>query len=125
MASAGAIKVKNVYERVAAIDALWTPRIVAELNGQHVKLARIQGEFVWHQHDDADELFLVLKGSLLIELRDQTLTLNEGDVCVIPKSVEHRPVAHEEVHLLLFEPVGTVNTGDAIDDRTVLDPEHC
>lgn len=114
----------NVKEKFAQIDAYWSPRIVAELNGQHVKLAKLKGEFVWHKHLDADELFFVISGRLTIELRDTNIDLGAGEFFVVPSGVEHRPVAHEEVHLMLFEPVGTLNTGDAGGDRTVLDPER-
>jgi mannose-6-phosphate isomerase-like protein (cupin superfamily) len=87
-------------------------RIVGELNGQHVKLVKLQGEFVWHKHDEEDELFLVLAGEFTMELRDRTLNLSPGEFIIIPKGMEHRPVAKEEVHLMLFEPAGTLNTGN-------------
>src|SRR6476661_4390875 len=89
----------------------WNPRIVGELNGQHVKLAKLSGEFIWHAHENEDELFLVIKGSLTMELREETLIINEGEFVIIPRGVEHKPVAQEEVHVLLFEPATTVNTG--------------
>ena len=103
----------------------WSPRVVAEANDQHVKIARLDGEFVWHAHPDADELFYVLDGHLEIEFRDDpTATLARGDLLVVPAGVEHRPVAPEETKVLLFEPAGTRNTGDAEDsERTVDDPE--
>ena len=96
----------------------WHPRIIAALNDHHVKLARLHGEFVWHRHADEDELFLVLKGSLAIRLRDQELRLSPGQMVVIPRGVEHMPVACEEVQVLLLEPAGTINTGDAAGERT-------
>lgn len=108
----------NLAEKLARFSTLWEPRIVAALNGQHVKLAKVKGTFVWHKHDDEDELFLVVKGCLEIQFRDRTVTLGEGELVVVPRGVEHRPVAEEEVHLLLFEPAGTLNTGDAGGDRT-------
>ena len=102
----------NLAEKLAAIDEHWRPRIVAELNGQEVKLAKLEGEFVWHHHDDADELFLVLKGTLRIEFRDRSVELEPGEMLVVPRGVEHRPVAGSEVELLLFEPADLLNTGN-------------
>jgi mannose-6-phosphate isomerase-like protein (cupin superfamily) len=93
-------------------------RIAGELNGQHVKLVKFQGEFIWHKHDHEDELFLVVKGSFVMELRDQHITLNEGEFLIVPRGVEHRPVAKEEVQLILFEPASTLNTGDAESELT-------
>ena len=90
----------------------WQPRTVAEFNGHDVMVVKAQGEFVWHKHDDTDDFFLVLRGELTIELRDRSVTLRPGDLFIVPKGVEHRPVAREEVHLLLIEPSGTPNTGD-------------
>jgi len=100
-------------EKLALFTSHWDPKIVAELNGQHVKLAKIQGEFVWHRHEHEDELFLVLRGTFRMEYRDHTVELREGDLLVVPRGVEHRPVAEHECSILLFEPAGTVNTGDA------------
>ncbi len=108
----------RLAEAFARIDDLWHPRIVAALNGQHVKLARLQGAFVWHRHDDEDELFLVVEGGLRIELRDGAVELGPGELAVVPRGVEHRPVADAEAKVLLFEPAGTVNTGDAGGERT-------
>lgn len=96
----------------------WSPAIIAELNGQHVKIAKIKGEFIWHSHENEDELFYILKGELDIELRDKTLSLKEGEMVVIPKGVEHKPIAKEECSILLFEPASTINTGDKTDDLT-------
>ncbi len=101
----------------------WHPRIVAELNGQYVKLARLQGEFVWHQHAAEDELFLVLKGDLTIRLRDREVVLHPGEFLVVPAGVEHQPWAPGEVEALLLEPKSTLNTGDVRDARTVDRPE--
>jgi len=109
----------DLAEKLAGFDERWSPRIVAELNGQHVKLVKLQGEFVWHSHAEEDELFLVLKGLLTIELRDGPVVLGPGQMTVVPKGVEHRPVADGEVHVLLFEPAGTLNTGDVRNERTV------
>lgn len=116
--------VVDLAERLARFATHWDPKIVAELNGQHVKLAKLLGPFVWHRHEAEDELFLVLRGTLAMEFRDRTLTLREGQLVVVPRGVEHRPVAEEEVHVLLFEPAGTLNTGDAGGPRTVPSPER-
>lgn len=97
---------------------------MADLNGQQVKLVKVKGEFLWHQHDDEDELFLVLKGRLKMELRDGDVWLDEGELLVVPHGVEHRPAAEEEVHLLLFEPAGTLNTGNVRNERTVAEPQR-
>jgi mannose-6-phosphate isomerase-like protein (cupin superfamily) len=114
----------NLREKLALFDDHWSPRVVAELNGQHVKLVKFEGEFVWHKHDHEDELFLVVKGRFVMEFRDRDVRLEEGEFLVVPRGVEHRPVAEEEVHVLLFEPAGTLNTGDARDERTVREPER-
>ena len=102
----------------------WSPRVVGELNGQHVKLAKLAGEFVWHDHRDEDELFLVLEGQLAIHLRDRVIELEAGEFFIVPRGVEHRPVARGEAHVLLFEPTSTVNTGNVRIARTVLSPER-
>ena len=109
----------NLRDKLGRITEHWSPRIVAELNGQEVRLAKLQGEFVWHQHDEEDELFLVLHGELEMQLRSGSVVLREGDLFVVPRGVEHRPVAREEAHVLLFEPAGTVNTGKLRNERTV------
>ena len=114
----------NVRAKVAQIDETWSPRIAGELNDQHVKLVRLKGEFVWHHHEDEDELFYVVKGRLLMRLRDGDITLDEGEFLIVPRGVEHQPVAEEEVHVLLFEPAGTLNTGNVIEERTVVDPSR-
>jgi mannose-6-phosphate isomerase-like protein (cupin superfamily) len=108
----------RLREKLDQVQALWEPKIVAELNGQHVKLAKIAGAFVWHHHADEDELFLVLDGRLTMEFRDRTVELDPGDVLVVPRGVEHRPVATEETHILMFEPAGTLNTGNVRNERT-------
>ncbi|HEU4721726.1 MAG TPA: cupin domain-containing protein [Gemmatimonadaceae bacterium] len=102
----------NLAEKLASFTERWQPRTVAEFNGHDIMVVKAQGEFVWHKHDDTDDLFLVLRGELTIELRDGSVTLRAGDLFVVPRGVEHRPVAKEEVHLLLIEPSGTPNTGD-------------
>ncbi len=109
----------NLAEKFACFTEQWSPKIVADLNDSHVKLAKVQGEFVWHQHAEEDELFIVVRGELTIELRDGRVTLGPGELVVIPKGVEHRPVAREEVHLMLIEPKATRHTGDVVTDRTV------
>jgi mannose-6-phosphate isomerase-like protein (cupin superfamily) len=111
-------EVIDLDQKLSLFSEHWHPRIVASLNDQHVKLAKLQGEFIWHRHPAEDELFLVVKGSLLIRLRDQDLHLAPGQLVVIPRGVEHMPVAVEEVHVLLLEPASTINTGDAPGVRT-------
>jgi mannose-6-phosphate isomerase-like protein (cupin superfamily) len=102
----------NLAEKLAGFTEYWQPRTVAEFNGHDIMVVKAQGEFVWHKHDDTDDLFLVLRGELTIELRDRSVTLRPGEMFIVPKGVEHRPVAKEEVHVLLIEPSGTPNTGD-------------
>jgi mannose-6-phosphate isomerase-like protein (cupin superfamily) len=114
----------NLTEKLACFDELWSPRIVGELNGQHVKLAKLRGEFVWHHHEKEDELFLVVKGRLVLKLRDRDVVLEPGEFFIVPRGVEHLPVAAEEVHLLLFEPAGTLNTGNVVGERTVAEPRR-
>jgi mannose-6-phosphate isomerase-like protein (cupin superfamily) len=109
----------SLADKLAAIAEYWQPKIVAELNGQQVKLAKLRGEFVWHHHEAEDELFLVVAGRLRLELRDRVVELGPGEMAVVPRGVEHRPVALDEVHLLLFEPASTLNTGNVRDERTV------
>ena len=105
----------NIQEKLDSFNDYWNPRIAGRLNGQLIKLVKFKGEFVWHKHDNEDEMFLVLHGSFNMELRDKTLTISTGDFIIIPKGTEHRPVAESEVHVMLFEPDTTLNTGDAID----------
>jgi mannose-6-phosphate isomerase-like protein (cupin superfamily) len=109
----------NLAEMFTRFKDHWSPKIVGELNGQHVKLVKFQGEFVWHHHDHEDELFLVVRGSFRTEFRDRTVELHAGEFLIVPRGVEHRPVAEKEVEVLLFEPAGTVNTGNAGGERTV------
>jgi mannose-6-phosphate isomerase-like protein (cupin superfamily) len=108
----------NVAETLQSFSGHWQPRIVGELNGQHVKLVKLQGEFVWHHHAEEDEMFYVVRGALDIELRDRTIALSEGEFFIVPRGVEHRPVAREEAHVMLFEPAGTLNTGNVRNERT-------
>jgi mannose-6-phosphate isomerase-like protein (cupin superfamily) len=117
----------RLEDALATFSEHWSPRLVGELNGQHVKLVKLQGTFVWHQHADADEMFLVLNGSLRMDYRTATgqqlqLEIETGEFVVVPRGVEHRPSADKECHVLLFEPIGTLNTGDVRNDRTVDNP---
>jgi mannose-6-phosphate isomerase-like protein (cupin superfamily) len=109
----------NLAEKFRSFQEHWSPKIAAELNGSYVKLVKLKGEFVWHHHEAEDELFLVVKGKLLIRLRDRDIRLTEGEFVVIPRGVEHLPVAEEEAHVLLFEPKSTLNTGNVQNERTV------
>jgi len=113
------LDVINLSQKLDLFHEHWSPRIVGELNDSYVKLAKLQGEFVWHQHENEDELFLVVKGKLQIKLRDRDLWINAGEFVIIPKGVEHCPVADEEVQVLLLEPKSTLNTGDVQNERTV------
>jgi mannose-6-phosphate isomerase-like protein (cupin superfamily) len=108
----------NLGQKLGTFSDHWNPRIVAELNGQQVKLVKFKGEFVWHSHETEDELFMVIRGRFKMELRDRTIEVREGELIVIPHGVEHRPVADEEVDVLLFEPASTINTGEVRNDRT-------
>lgn len=108
----------NLAAKFSRFEDHWAPKIVGELNGQHVKLVKLQGEFVWHKHDEEDELFFVTKGTLKMDLRDKTIIIEENEFLIVPKGVEHRPVADEEVWVMLFEPASTLNTGDADSDLT-------
>ena len=109
----------NIQEKFKLFSDFWSPKKVGELNGQQILLAKLKGEFVFHKHDDEDELFMVIKGSLDIELRDKTITLNEGEFYIVPKGTEHKPIAKEEVHIVLFEPLDIKHTGDVIAAITV------
>ena len=108
----------NLQEKFAFIDEFWSPHIAGELDNFYVKLAKLKGEFIWHHHESEDEMFLVIKGVLTIKLRDGDIKLNEGEFLIIPHGVEHLPVAKNEVHVLLFEPKKTINTGEAQSERT-------
>ena len=108
----------NISQKLAQFKDHWNPRIIGELNKQHVKIAKLKGEFIWHKHDEEDEMFLVLKGTLKIEFRDRTETIQENEIIIVPKGVEHRPIAEEEVSIMLFEPATTINTGDLDNERT-------
>jgi mannose-6-phosphate isomerase-like protein (cupin superfamily) len=112
----------NLNEKLALLNEHWSPRIVGELNGQLVKLVKFQGEFVWHRHEHEDELFLVVKGRFRMEFRDRHIWLEEGELTIVPRAVEHRPVAEGEAHVLLFEPASTLNTGNVRGERTIDSP---
>ena len=111
-------------EKFARFSDHWSPKVVGELNGQQVKLVKFQGEFVWHRHEHEDELFLVVRGGFVMEFRDRSVALGEGEFIVVPQGVDHRPVADEEVWVMLFEPAGTLNTGSAGGERTVEELDH-
>lgn len=115
------IKPVNISQKFSLFSDYWNPRIVGELNGQQVKLVRLQGEFVMHKHDEEDELFLVIEGVLKMELEQETLVIHAGEFVIIPKGVNHKPVAEQEVKVLLFEPAGTLNTGNTENQFTVRD----
>ena len=113
----------DLREKLTRFTSRWDPKIVAELNGQHVKLVKFEGPFIWHRHEKEDELFLVVEGEFVMEFRERAVPLRAGELIVVPRGTEHRPVAEREVHVLLFEPVSTLNTGDAGGERTVAAPE--
>jgi mannose-6-phosphate isomerase-like protein (cupin superfamily) len=106
----------------ASFSDHWSPRVAAELNGQCVKLVKFRGEFVWHHHEHEDEMFLVHRGRFVMEFRDRSVEVGEGQFLVVPRGVEHRPVAEQEVEVVLFEPASTLNTGNVVNDRTVREP---
>ena len=112
-------KVINIQEKLHLFTDQWSPKRIGKLNGQQILLAKILGEFVFHKHDNEDELFMVIQGQLKLELKDQTVTVNPGEFYIVPKGVEHKPIAEEETHLLLFEPLSTKHTGDVMADITV------
>jgi mannose-6-phosphate isomerase-like protein (cupin superfamily) len=108
----------NLRNKLTLFSEHWSPKIIAQMNDYHFKLAKVQGEFVWHDHPETDELFLVIQGKLEIFFRDGNVILNEGELYVVPRGVEHKPVAEEECHILLIEPAGTINTGSVVDEKT-------
>ena len=112
------VKKINIDQKLSLFNDHWNPRIIGELNKQHVKLAKIKGEFIWHKHDKEDEMFLVLKGILKIEFRDRIEIIHENEIIIVPKGVEHKPIAEEEVSIMLFEPATTINTGALENERT-------
>ena len=108
----------NITEKLSLFSEYWSPKVAGELNGQQVKLVKFKGEFVWHKHDNEDEMFYVLKGSFNMEFRDKTVMINENEFIIVPRGVEHRPVAPEEVSVMLFEPATTLNTGNVVNELT-------
>ncbi len=114
----------NIAGKLATFQECWSPKVVGRVNDTEIKLVKLAGEFVWHHHDAEDELFLVVKGRLLMQFRDREEWVEEGEFVIVPRGVEHRPVAPEEVHVLLVEPAGTLNTGNVQSERTVAAPEH-
>lgn len=110
----------NLREKLAMFSEYWSPKIIAQMNDYHFKIAKLQGEFIWHNHPETDEVFIVLKGQLQIQFRDGSVVLREGEMFVVPKGVEHKPVAEQECHILLIEPAGTLNTGDVVNERTAI-----
>ncbi|MDP3929595.1 MAG: cupin domain-containing protein [Bacteroidota bacterium] len=121
MQSNNTLSVVNISEKLSAFHDFWNPRIVGELNGQHIKLAKLQGEFIWHKHDLEDELFFVISGELRMEFRDKTLLVKPNQFLIVPRGVEHKPVAEQLVELMLFEPASTINTGDTLSHLTQTD----
>ena len=109
----------NLAEKFSLFEAYWSPKLVGELNGQHVKLAKVKGEFVWHHHENEDQMFLVIKGELTLGFREGDKVLNEGEFIIVPKGVEHKPSAEEEVSVLTFEPARALNTGNIDNDFTI------
>jgi mannose-6-phosphate isomerase-like protein (cupin superfamily) len=112
----------NLQEKLSKFSEHWSPKIIAQMNDYHFKLAKLQGEFVWHDHPETDETFLVIQGKLDILLRDGKVSLNAGEMYVVPRGVEHKPVAEQECHILLIEPAGTINTGNVVDEKTASNP---
>jgi len=108
----------NLQEKLGKFSEHWQPKIIAQMNDYHFKVAKLEGEFIWHDHPETDEVFLILHGQLEIRFRDGSVVLDEGEMFVVPKGVEHKPFAAEECHILLIEPAGTVNTGDVVNERT-------
>ncbi len=113
------MEVINILNKMQLFDDHWHPRIIGELNGQYVKLAKLKGTFIWHSHKDEDELFYILKGCLIMEFRDGKRAIREGEMLIVPKGVEHRPIAEEDTWVMLFEPKATKHTGEVISEMTV------
>jgi mannose-6-phosphate isomerase-like protein (cupin superfamily) len=124
MTNAVAIEKVSLADKLSRFSDYWSPKVVGELNESYVKLVKLNGEFVWHHHETEDELFLVVKGKLLIKLRDRNIELEEGEFVIIPRGVEHLPIAEEETHVLLLEPKTTLNTGNVRSERTVAELER-
>ena len=118
------MKIVDLKEKFSKFDEYWSPKIVGELNGQYVKLAKLKGKFVWHQHENEDELFMIVKGELIIKLRNEEVKLVEGQFYIIPRGVEHMPVAEEECHVMLFAPNTVLNTGNVVNEKTIKNIEN-
>lgn len=118
------MNIVNIQEKLSLFTDHWSPKKIGELNGQQLLLAKVKGEFVWHSHATEDELFMVIKGQLTLMLREKTITINPGEFFIVPKGIEHKPIANEETHLLLFEPLSTKHTGNVMTDLTVEDYEE-
>lgn len=115
----GKMKKININDKLNTFSEYWSPKIVGDINETYVKLAKLKGEFVWHMHENEDEMFMVIKGRMVIKLRTEDITLNEGEIFIIPRGIEHMPVAEDEVHVMLFEPKTTLNTGNVKNEKTV------
>jgi len=113
----------RINDKLKLINEYWKPKVVGELNDSFVKIAKLKGEFLWHHHENEDELFWVIKGTLIIKFRDKDIAINEGELLIVPRGVEHMPVAKEEVQLILIEPMSTLNTGNVLSERTVENPD--
>ena len=118
-----AIKTVNIQEKLSQVTTYWDPKIVGIFNNERIQVVKLQGEFVWHDHKEADEVFLVITGHLVIHFRDKDVTADEGEFIIVPKGIEHKPEAKEEVHIVLIDPEGTTNTGDVESKHTVKAPE--
>lgn len=118
------IKAINVQEKLSKVNSYWDPKIVGRFNGERVQVVKLKGEFVWHDHKEADEIFMIIKGHLIIHFRDKDVEADEGEFIIVPMGIEHKPEAKEEVHIILIDPEGTVNTGEVQSDNTVQAPEE-
>ncbi|MEA3440341.1 MAG: cupin domain-containing protein [Chloroflexota bacterium] len=118
------MSVVNLVEKFSLVTNYWSPKIIGELNGQVVKIAKIKGEFIWHKHENEDEFFFVVKGQMTVKMRDQDVVLKQGEFTIVPKGVEHKPVAEQETFILMFEPLGTLNTGNIQDAHTIEEIER-
>lgn len=113
----------SISDKLKLVNEYWKPKVIGELNDSYVKVAKLKGEFLWHRHENEDELFWVIKGTLIIKFRDKDIVINEGELLIVPRGVEHMPVAEEEVQVILVEPVSTLNTGNVVSERTVENPD--
>lgn len=113
----------SISDKLKLVNEYWKPKVVGELNDSYVKVAKLKGEFLWHHHENEDELFWVIKGTLIIKFRDKDIVIKEGELLIVPRGVEHMPVAEEEVQVILIEPVSTLNTGNVVSERTVENPD--